>query len=55
MNKLCKQCNSEQGVTNCDKCGLITCTDCCTIVPKPNGEVEIKHSSCVRKRKEMIE
>ena len=51
MNRTCTQCNREEGTTRCDKCNQMTCRACSVIIPIPRGEVEVKHSSCVRKRR----
>jgi len=51
MSKYCTQCKGNNGVTRCDHCNEYTCRDCLTIISKPHGQIEVKHSNCVRKRK----
>jgi len=51
MSKYCTQCKQHDAVTTCDHCGHGTCRDCLTIISKPHGQIEVKHSDCVRKRK----
>ena len=51
MSKYCTQCKGNDGVTRCDHCDQYTCRNCLTIISKPNGQIEVKHSDCVRKRK----
>ena len=47
----CAQCNSIDTITKCDRCDLLTCRSCSTVMSKPNGEIEIRHEKCIRKRR----
>ncbi len=44
----CIECKKTQGSTSCDKCRGPSCPSCVCIIPKKQGEVEIRHKSCIR-------
>ena len=51
MDRQCTQCNEFSAVTDCDKCDKRTCRKCATVVSLPKGEIMVKHSNCVSKKR----
>lgn len=47
----CVQCGKHTATTDCDHCGKRACRECVSLIAHTNGDLDIKHTNCVRKRR----
>ena len=40
--------------TSCDRCDRPSCIACCTVIPKPEGQILIWHKKCDKRRKNNV-